>query len=263
MRARKRFGQNFLVDPHIIGEIVEFIDPRPGERLVEIGPGRAALTIPVLERCPNLMAVELDRDLAALLRRSSQLKGLTLIEADALKLDFATLPGSGPLRIFGNLPYNISTPLLFHLLSQERVKDLHFMLQKEVAERLISSPGSRIYGRLSIMAQFYAQILPLLQVPNTAFRPVPKVQSAVVRLIPRPLRAGERALAAPLNTTVTAAFGTRRKTLRNSLAKLFTPAQLEAQNIDPSRRAETLTLTEYLRLARALHQQQLQQQEQQ
>ena len=254
MKARKRFGQNFLVNNHIITSIVDAINPHENEFLVEIGPGHAALTRPVLERAKNLTAIELDRDLAERLRHDPFLKGLELIEADALKVDYSKLPGAaeGKLRIFGNLPYNITSPLLFHLLHFEGIQDLHFMLQKEVVERLAAAPGSKDYGRLTVMAQFHAAVLPILTVPPSAFVPPPKVMSAVVRLKPKALTPEERALAPFLNKITTTAFAARRKTVRNSLALYFSPEELEALQINQQDRAEDLPLEVYVNLAQAL-----------
>lgn len=254
MKARKRFGQNFLVNNHIITSIVDAINPHENEFLVEIGPGHAALTRPVLERAKKLTAIELDRDLAERLRHDPFLKGLELIEADALKVDYSKLPGAaeGKLRIFGNLPYNITSPLLFHLLHFEGIQDLHFMLQKEVVERLAAAPGSKDYGRLTVMAQFHAAVLPILTVPPSAFVPPPKVMSAVVRLKPKALTPEERALAPFLNKITTTAFAARRKTVRNSLALYFSPEELEALQINQQDRAEDLPLEVYVNLAQAL-----------
>lgn len=254
MKARKRFGQNFLVNNHIINSIVEAINPQEGDFLVEIGPGHAALTRPVLEQCKALTAIELDRDLAERLRHDPFLKGLTLVEADALKVDFSQFPGAkeGKLRIFGNLPYNITSPLLFHLLKFEGIQDLHFMLQKEVVERLAAVPGSKDYGRLTVMAQFHAKVIPVLTVPPTAFVPPPKVMSAVVRLKPKTLTKEQRALAPFLNKITTTAFGARRKTVRNALSALFSPQELEDLGISLIARPEELPLEVYVELATAL-----------
>lgn len=254
MKARKRFGQNFLVNNHIINSIVEAINPQEGDFLVEIGPGHAALTRPVLEQCKALTAIELDRDLAERLRHDPFLKGLTLVEADALKVDFSQFQGAkeGKLRIFGNLPYNITSPLLFHLLKFEGIQDLHFMLQKEVVERLAAAPCSKDYGRLTVMAQFHAQVIPVLTVPPSAFVPPPKVMSAVVRLKPKQLTAEERALAPFLNKITTTAFGARRKTVRNALSVLFNPQELEELGISLIARPEELSLETYVALAKAL-----------
>lgn len=252
IQARKRFGQNFLQDDYIIGQIVDAINPKQGEHLLEIGPGHAALTRPVLERAGKLTAIELDRDLAEMLRHDPFLKGLTLIEGDALKVDYEALPGAGELRVFGNLPYNITSPIIFHLLSQKGIKDMHFMLQKEVVERLAAGPDTKDYGRLTVMAQFHARVIPMLTVPNTAFFPKPKVTSAVVRLIPKALTDEERALAPVLNTVTVTAFSARRKTLRNALSKLFTADELEALGIKLTDRAENLSVEAYTTLAKAL-----------
>ena len=254
MRARKRFGQNFLVDDYIIGQIVDAINPKPGDNLIEIGPGHAALTRPVLERAHALTAIELDRDLVEILSHDPFLKGLNLISADALKIDFSSLPGAGKLRVFGNLPYNITSPIIFHLLKQEGIIDMHFMLQKEAVERLAAGPGGHDYGRLTVMTQFYANVIPMLVVPPQAFRPAPKVTSAVVRLIPKNLSSQERSLAETLNTVTTAAFSARRKTLRNALGKIFTEDQLQDLNIDPIARAENLSVEQYVNLAKILKQ---------
>ncbi|MDY6323039.1 MAG: 16S rRNA (adenine(1518)-N(6)/adenine(1519)-N(6))-dimethyltransferase RsmA [Succinivibrio sp.] len=252
LRARKRFGQNFLRDDYIIAKIVDAIDPRPGQHLVEIGPGHAALTRPVLERAGALTAIELDRDLAEMLRHDPFLKGLTLIEGDALKVDYEALPGAGELRVFGNLPYNITSPIIFHLLGQKGIADMHFMLQKEVVERLCAAPGSKDFGRLTVMAQYHAKIIPMLEVPNTAFVPRPKVTSAVVRLIPRGLDDEARALTPYLNTVTTTAFSARRKTLRNALGRLFDARELSELKVNDRLRAEDLSVEAYVTLARAL-----------
>ena len=254
MKARKRFGQNFLVNDHIINSIVDAINPKEGDFLVEIGPGHAALTQPVFERAKKLTAIELDRDLAQRLREHPFLKGLNLIEADALRVDFSKLNPEGKIRVFGNLPYNITSPLLFHLLSFEGISDLHFMLQKEVVERLAAGPGSKDYGRLTVMAQFHAQVVPVLVVPPSSFVPPPKVMSAVVRLIPKDLTKEERQLSPFLNKITTTAFAARRKTIRNSLGPLFEPQELSALGIDLDKRAEDLPLTVFVQLAQALQQ---------
>ena len=252
LKARKRFGQNFLIDDFIIGSIVDAINPQEGDFLVEIGPGHAALTRPVLDRAKALTAIELDRDLAAILRSDPFLKGLTLIEADALKVDYSSLPGAGKLRVFGNLPYNITSPIIFHLLAQEGILDMHFMLQKEVVERLCAGPHTRDYGRLTVMAQYFAQVIPVLEVPPEAFSPRPKVDSAVVRLKPKHLSAEDKALAPFLNTVALNAFNARRKTVRNSLSKLFDEEELNNLEINLTDRAEDLPLESFVRLAKAL-----------
>lgn len=253
--ARKRFGQNFLHDPYVIGQIVAAIGPKSGENLVEIGPGLAALTEPVCELVDKLTVVELDRDLAARLRSHPFIKDkLNIVEADALKFDFATLfDANKPLRVFGNLPYNISTPLMFHLFSfADKVADMHFMLQKEVVNRLAAAPGSKNYGKLSVMAQYHCQVVPVLHVPPGAFKPPPKVDSAVVRLVPhrdKPIKVKDEAV---LNQVCAQAFNQRRKTLRNSLKELLSEAQIHALGINPGLRAEKLTLKDFATLADAI-----------
>lgn len=252
MKARKRFGQNFLVNDHIISQIVDAINPKEGEHLVEIGPGHAALTRPVLERAQKLTAIELDRDLVEILKHDPFLKGLTIIEGDALKVNFEELEGAGQLRVFGNLPYNITSPIIFHLLSQKGITDMHFMLQKEVVERLAAGPSTKDYGRLTVMTQFHAQVIPMLVVPPSAFRPAPKVTSAVVRLKPKDLTDEERSLVPYLNNITTTAFSARRKTIRNSLSKFFTEDELNSFGLAPILRAENISVEKYVELARAL-----------
>ncbi|MFM2486742.1 16S rRNA (adenine(1518)-N(6)/adenine(1519)-N(6))-dimethyltransferase RsmA [Celerinatantimonas yamalensis] len=254
-QARKRFGQNFLSDDYIIGQIVSAISPQPSETLVEIGPGLAALTKPVAEQSGHLNVVELDRDLAERLRQRVDLAGkLTVYEADAMKFDFATLQsGEKKLRIFGNLPYNISTPLIFHLLSfSGLISDMHFMLQKEVVQRMASGPGSKAYGRLSVMTQYYCQVIPVLEVPPQSFEPAPKVDSAVVRLEPYtqlPYRAKSIKC---LERVCREAFNQRRKTLRNALGQLFSPEQLQVMGMDLTLRPEQLSVADYVKLANGL-----------
>jgi 16S rRNA (adenine1518-N6/adenine1519-N6)-dimethyltransferase len=243
MQRRKRFGQHFLHDPSVIRRIVDTIAPAGGERLVEIGPGRGALTWALLERARRLDAIEIDRDLAQLLRADPRADpGLRVHVQDALGLDFAALRGAGPkLRIVGNLPYNISTPLLFHLLQQrESIADMHFMLQREVVERMTSPHGTREYGRLTIMVAASAEAVHLFDVGPGAFRPPPKVWSAIVRLrpsvAPRFPIGGER----ELRTVVTAAFSHRRKTLRNGLKGLLSDTEIAACGIDPDMRPQMI-----------------------
>ena len=249
--ARKRFGQHFLSDPAVVDRIVASIDPRPGQALVEIGPGRGAITLPILERCRRLTVIELDRDLVGRLRRTT---GLEVIEADALEVDFKALaPAAAPdgmLRVFGNLPYNISTPILFHLLgAADRVEDQHFMLQREVVERMAAAPGGKDYGRLSVMLQWRYRIESLFDVGPEAFEPPPRVHSAVVRMTPLPDTAGvDRAL---LGEIVTVAFSQRRKLLRHTLGR-WLDAHDAAPPFDVQRRAEEVSVEEYLRLAEAI-----------
>ncbi|BAN99206.1 dimethyladenosine transferase [Plautia stali symbiont] len=251
--ARKRFGQNFLNDQYIIDSIVSAIHPQKGEAMVEIGPGLGALTEPVGERLDALTVVELDRDLAARLQTHPFLgPKLTIYQQDAMTFDFSALSKEQgqPLRVFGNLPYNISTPLMFHLFSYTgSIKDMHFMLQKEVVNHLVACPGSKAYGRLSVMAQYYCQVIPVLEVPPQSFTPPPKVDSAVVRLLPftqPPYPVSDVRL---LGRITTEAFGQRRKTLRNSLGHLFTAGALDELNIDASLRAENVTVAQYCQLA--------------
>jgi 16S rRNA (adenine1518-N6/adenine1519-N6)-dimethyltransferase len=253
-RPRKRFGQNFLHDPQVIQRIVASIRPRQGQHMVEIGPGEGALTRELLPVLGQLDVVELDRDLIPLLAsRYSDLGDLRIHQADALKFDFCQLsPGPAQLRVVGNLPYNISTPLLFHLLEMHHcIKDMHFMLQKEVVERISAKPGSGQYGRLSVMMQFHCATEMLFTVGPGAFRPAPKVDSAVVRLIPH--RQPPVAIDPDrLSRLVSRAFGQRRKTLRNNLKGLLDASTIEALGIDPGVRPERLSLEEFARLAQAL-----------
>ena len=244
---RKRFGQHFLVDPGVIDAIVEAIDPRPGQALVEIGPGLGALTAPVVARCGGLRVIELDRDLAARLRRQPQ---LDVIEADVLTVDFTALAQTAgqQLRIIGNLPYNISTPILFHLLAAaEQVQDQHFMLQKEVVQRMAAAPGNKDYGRLSVMLQWRYAIESVVAVPPEAFDPPPRVNSAVVRMLPLP----DAAMVAPalLSEIVMTAFSQRRKLLRHTLGR-WLQARGFSGHFDVQRRAEEVPVAEYLALAR-------------
>ncbi len=251
-RPRKRFGQNFLHDQSVIQRIVRAIAPAPGDHLVEIGPGQGALTLPLLRAAGKLDAVELDRDLIDHLQQLGANAGeLQLHNADALKFDFAQLAQDGrPLRLVGNLPYNISTPLLFHLLSQRDViQDMHFMLQKEVVERMAAAPGSKTYGRLSVMLQVYCRVEPLFAIGPGAFNPPPKVDSSVVRLTPH--KTLPVAIADPehFRLIVTSAFAQRRKTLRNNLRGLLDDAAIEACGVDPGARAETLDIAAFACLA--------------
>jgi len=248
---RKRFGQNFLVDQSVINAIVNAIHPQPGETVVEIGPGLGALTRPLLERLPHLHVIELDRDLVARLQKSWSAERLTVHAGDALKFDFSQL--GNELRIVGNLPYNISSPLLFHLLSfAAHICDMHFMLQKEVVARMVAAPSTGDYGRLSIMLQRRCHLEWLLDVPAASFSPPPKVESAVVRLTPKPehdIAPLDEALFAKVVAT---AFSQRRKTLRNTLASLVKQEVFEALGVDPRLRAENLALADYENITRYL-----------
>jgi len=250
--ARKRFGQNFLNDQYVIEKIVDAIDPQNGENLLEIGPGLGALTDPVCERVNALTVIELDRDLAKRLRHHPfHGEKLTIIEQDALTVDFETIATEErPLRVFGNLPYNISTPIMFHLLSYAHlIQDMHFMFQKEVVNRLAATPGNKNYGRLSVMAQYYCKVQPVINVPPGAFVPPPKVESAVVRLLPYSTPPVTVQSVKTLEKVCTMAFNQRRKTIRNSLKDVTSEDQLEALGIDPTRRAETLSLEDFASIA--------------
>ena len=248
---RKRFGQHFLHDPYYLGRIVEAIAPRPGDALVEIGPGEGALTRPLLARAPGLTAIEIDRDLAAGLAAEFAPEHLRVIVADALDFDFGTLPPD--LRVVGNLPYNVSTPLLFHLAGfAERLRDMHFMLQLEVVDRMAAAHSTPAYGRLSVMLQRRFRIERLFKVPAGAFRPPPKVESAIVRLTPLPVEQLAPVDPKLFGTVVTRAFGARRKTLRNALASLIDAPGLERLGIDPGLRPENLPPGDYIRIAIAI-----------
>ncbi|HKL54261.1 MAG TPA: 16S rRNA (adenine(1518)-N(6)/adenine(1519)-N(6))-dimethyltransferase RsmA [Wenzhouxiangellaceae bacterium] len=258
-RARKRFGQNFLHSESVIRRIVGSIAPAREDRIVEIGPGMGALTAPILERVDRLDVIELDRDLVAELpARLGHRDNLVIHQADALTFDFRELAEDDScdngrdkhLRIIGNLPYNISTPLLFHLLDQSDVlTDMHFMLQKEVVDRLAAVPGSKAWGRLGVMTQARADVTMLFRVPPGAFTPAPRVESAIVRIVPRALSDQKRALLPCLEKVVRAAFGQRRKTLKNTLKGALSEQELEDLGIEPVRRAETLSLDEFDRMA--------------
>jgi 16S rRNA (adenine1518-N6/adenine1519-N6)-dimethyltransferase len=252
-QARRRFGQNFLQDGRIIERIVQAIAPRAGQRLVEIGPGLGALTGPLLEAAGRLEVIELDRDLVPRLQQKFSGKGELIVhQGDALEVDLTAMAqGQRVLRIVGNLPYNISTPLIFHFCRHLNViQDMYFMLQKEVVDRMTAVPGSKKWGRLSVMVQYDTVPEKLIDVPPQAFHPSPKVNSAVVRLLPkqepRPVSREQ------LETVVATAFNQRRKTLRNALGNLFTVEELEAAQVDPGTRPEQLGLDDYVRLALAL-----------
>ncbi len=263
--ARKRFGQNFLVSAGVIHRIVDAIAPRAGDTVVEIGPGLGALTEPLLARISHLHVVEIDRDLIARLRQRWPAGRLTIHEGDALEFDFGALQGAGPLKIVGNLPYNISSPLLFHLVGYAPVvHDMHFMLQKEVVDRMVAEPGSSAFGRLSVMLQYRYHMECLFIVPPESFSPPPKVDSAIVRLIPRDRQkvGAEDTVQGTGNDTakdealfarvVAAAFSQRRKMLRNTLRGMISEANLAALGIAPTARAEELGVADYVRLANAL-----------
>lgn len=248
-QARKRFGQNFLHDQHVIADIVAAIDPQPGQHMVEIGPGRAALTQPLLAVSDQLDVIELDRDLVPLLQEKlAAYPQLTIHQADALSFDYSSLVTQNEkLRIIGNLPYNITTPLLFHLLSQVLyIEDMCFMLQREVVERICAQPGTKRYGRLSIMVQYQCEASQLFIVPPEAFDPVPKVESAIIYLRPRSQFIGGDVPIKALSTVVTQAFSQRRKTIYNTLKNIASKAALQAQNIDLQQRPETISIERYV-----------------
>ena len=251
-RARRRFGQHFLVDPGVVADIVRAIAPAKSDTLVEIGPGLGALTETLARQADQLHLVELDRDLAAGLRdRWAASSVVTVHEGDALSFDFAAL-GSG-LRVVGNLPYNISTPLLFHLLEQrDAICDMHFMLQKEVVDRIAAVPGGKAWGRLSVMLQTWLETEALFDVGPEAFDPPPAVTSAVIRLYPRADTSALPKDAAALRSLLASAFSKRRKTLRNALKGIADENSLKAAGIDPSARAETVPVADWIRLADSL-----------
>ncbi len=251
-RARKRFGQHFLSDWGIIDAIIRAISPSDDDTVVEIGPGQGAITEPLAERAGHLHVIELDRDLVAQLRqRYGDRDNVTVHEADALQFDFASL--GQDLRVVGNLPYNISTPLLFHLLKfRDGIVDMHFMLQKEVVERMAANPGTKAYGRLGIMLGCYLNIESLFDVEPEAFSPPPAVMSAVVRLDPLPPDTFDIIDEQRLSTLVATAFMQRRKTLRNSLRNEVDPHDFEAVGIDPGQRPEQIPIADYIRLSNHL-----------
>ena len=250
-RPRKRFGQNFLIDKNIIDKIILAIHPSPADNIVEIGPGHGALTKPLSRYIKHLTVIEIDRDLAQELLGLSR---LTVHCSDALKFDFSTVNEPQPLRIVGNLPYNISTPLLFHLFNfADSIADMYFMLQQEVADRLVSKPCQKNYGRLSVMAQYYSRIDRLFDVTPTAFRPAPKVYSTVVRFVPHKQRPLNYDSEKKFSALVQSAFAQRRKTLRNNLKTLLTEDQLAACGIDPSARAETISPNDFIRLQQKIN----------
>lgn len=255
-QARKRFGQHFLSDSGVIERMVEFIAPNAADRLVEIGPGRGALTQPLYQQLDELHAVEFDRDLIKWLRETFLSHRFVLHESDALKFDFSQLfNGAHNLRVVGNLPYNISTPLIFHLIKQaDGIRDMHFMLQKEVVDRLTADPGSKSWGRLSVMVQYSCRADYLFFVPPSAFKPPPKVDSAVVRLTPhteRPFVADDFGL---FEALVRQAFSQRRKAIRNGVKSWLTSDQIEAAGVNPGYRPDNLSVADFVALANAAHQ---------
>ncbi len=252
-KARKRFGQHFLHDQNIIHKIISALNPQPGQNIVEIGPGQGALTLPLLKRCQRLTAIELDRDLIPILQHKSvDIGELTLVNQDVLNFDLATLELDPPFRMVGNLPYNISTPLMFHLLkSSSLISDMVFMLQKEVAQRIIADPHNKLYGKLTVMMQYFCESEYLFDVPPGCFSPPPRVDSAVIRLRPHsnlPVNVDVD----ELEKVVSAAFNQRRKTINNSLKNLIDRSTISSLGIDPSARAENLTLNDFVQLTQAM-----------
>ena len=254
-QARKRFGQHFLHDQNIIARMVSAIAPAESDKLLEIGPGQGALTFPLLAQCKQLTAVELDRDLIPILRRGAAKYGvLDIINCDILEFDLNALAGTDDqqYRIVGNLPYNISTPLMFHLMASiSHIRDMHFMVQREVALRIVATVGDKNYGRLSIMMQYYCQCQYLIDVPPQSFTPPPKVDSSIIRLIPHPQPIIEVNDFELFSLIVKTAFGQRRKTIANSLKKMIEPSCFEAAQVDRSLRAECLTGADFARLTHA------------
>ncbi|MFN8769852.1 MAG: 16S rRNA (adenine(1518)-N(6)/adenine(1519)-N(6))-dimethyltransferase RsmA [Neisseriaceae bacterium] len=253
--AKKRFGQNFLIDNYIINEIVKIINPKSDETLVEIGPGFGAITKPILEYIADepsfkqLHVIELDWDIIRFLKNNFGNK-LIIHESDALKFNFSF--NNTPIRVIGNLPYNISTPILFHLANYNNIKDMHFMLQKEVVDRICAKPDSKDYGRLTVMIQYKFKCFKMLDVAKECFDPQPKVESAIIRLKPKPESEWEMIDQKKLGNLVTHAFNQRRKTIQNSLKGLVPCETLEELNIDTKKRAENLTISEYIKLAAAI-----------
>jgi 16S rRNA (adenine1518-N6/adenine1519-N6)-dimethyltransferase len=255
-QPRKRFGQNFLIDQQVIGQIVAAINPTPEDNLIEIGPGMAAITEHLVKLCPSMTLVELDRDLIEFLKQKlSNYPAVSIINSDALKTDFGALYQGDKMRLVGNLPYNISTPLLFHLLeTREKIRDMHFMLQREVVDRLSAAPGQKSYGRLSVMIQYHCRVMPLIPVPPTSFNPAPKVQSAVVRLTPYsevPYKADNPKL---LSQIVSQCFQQRRKTLKNCLNNFIDYISPDSTSVDLTKRPEQLSVKEFVDLCNCINQ---------
>jgi 16S rRNA (adenine1518-N6/adenine1519-N6)-dimethyltransferase len=251
MLAKKRFGQNFLHDKNIIQKIIAAINPLPTDHFVEIGPGRGALTSELLPLVNKLDAIELDRDLLPILGSLGEGKeNFNLIHADALEYSLQQLATKERLRIVGNLPYNISTPIIFHFLEQiDLIQDMHFMLQKEVAERMAANPGSKVYGRLSVMVQYFCEVKLLIKVKPAAFFPVPKVDSVFLRLTPHlPIKNPAKNLN-KFSEIVKQAFSQRRKTIQNSLQKFISKEQLQSLNINPQLRPEQMSVEEFIAIS--------------
>ncbi|MDI9238937.1 16S rRNA (adenine(1518)-N(6)/adenine(1519)-N(6))-dimethyltransferase RsmA [Lysobacter sp. LF1] len=256
--AKKHLGQHFLHERGIIDKIVQAVDPKPGDRLVEIGPGQGAITFPLLDRHGELTVIEFDRDLIFPLTEAARAHGtLEVIHRDVLTVDFSALAhntgGDGQIRLVGNLPYNLSSPILFHALEHAAaIRDMHFMLQKEVVDRMAAGPGSKVYGRLGVMLQAYCHVTPLFDVPPGAFRPPPKVDSAVVRLVPRAPDTIGITDPTMYSAVVRDAFGQRRKTLRNALSNLCDADAIAAAGVRPEARAEQIEVADFVRLANSL-----------
>ncbi|PJK11206.1 16S rRNA (adenine(1518)-N(6)/adenine(1519)-N(6))-dimethyltransferase [Lysobacteraceae bacterium NML120232] len=258
-QAKKQLGQNFLHERGIIEKIILALSPQPDQRIVEIGPGQGALTLPILEKTGKLTAIEFDRDLIEPLGQAAAATGgeLQLIHRDVLQVDFSALAKElgGKIRLIGNLPYNLSSPILFHALAHaEAIVDMHFMLQKEVVERMAASEGSKVYGRLSVMLQAFCQVTALLKVPPGAFRPAPKVDSAVVRLVPRAAAQIQVQDSTCFAHVVRAAFAQRRKTLHNALRDICDDATIRAAGLEPQMRAEQVPVTGFIALANQVSQ---------
>lgn len=251
--AKKQLGQHFLADRYYIDKIVMAVNPKDGDRLVEIGPGQGAITLPLLRVHPKMTVIEFDRDLIAPLTAAAEPLGeLTIVNRDVLRVDFTELADGQPIRLVGNLPYNISSPILFHALDHAAaIADMHFMLQKEVVDRMAAGPGSKVFGRLSVMLQAYCEVTSLFVVPPGAFRPPPKVDSAVVRLVPRDPASIDIKDHKRFAEVVKAAFGQRRKTLRNALNNVVSAEQFVAAGVRPDARAEQLDVAEFIALANA------------
>lgn len=253
-QAKKRFGQNFLVDTSVIHDLLEAIHPQQQDLLVEIGPGLGALTKPLLTRLNHLHVVEIDRDIIDWMRQTYPMQKITIHEMDVLKFDFNRLcQADNKLRIVGNLPYNISSPILFHLVPQlEHIQDMHFMLQKEVVERMVAKPSTADYGRLSVMLQYHLQMEHLLTVPGAAFDPPPKVESAFVRCIPYQQPPHIANDIQRFTNIVTAGFSQRRKTIRNTLKSFLSDADFKSLDLDAQLRAENLSVAQFVQISNYL-----------
>jgi 16S rRNA (adenine1518-N6/adenine1519-N6)-dimethyltransferase len=250
--AKKRFGQNFLTDQSITNSLIDAINPLPSEIIIEIGPGLGALTKPLLKKIHHLHAVEIDRDIVSWMQKEYANKAITIHNVDALKFDFATLGES--LRVVGNLPYNISTPILFHLLDNlEHIKDMHFMLQKEVVERMVAQPSTSAYGRLSVMLQYHLTMEYLFTVPPEAFEPAPKVESAFVRCVPHTVKPNIAKDYGLFYKIVVAAFGQRRKTIRNTLKDFLKDEDFVKLNLNAQLRAENLSVNNFVHISNYIH----------